>query len=63
MRQNLAVLVDGVLHLADGQCSRADHVSSTAVAKIADRAVDAPMDAIDEIPHLLARVVTLTEKT
>ena len=62
MRQNLAVLVDGVLHLPNGECSRADNVS-TAVTKTNDDNphIDVPMDAIDEIPHLLARVVALTQ--
>lgn len=62
MRQNLAVLIDGVLHLPSGECTRTDHASSTAVAKIDNRAVDEPMHEVDQIVEHLSCVVVLAQK-
>ena len=61
MRQNLAVLVDGVLHLANGECSRPDNAPSSAVAKIDNHVIDEPIDPMSGIASALAYVVRATQ--
>lgn len=63
-RQTLAVLIDGVLHLPNGECSNKPDNASTSSA-VAKRDSPAPvelMSEMDEVTACLANVVMLARR-